>query len=64
MSDDYKHAREARNESKIVIEPQDQAEMKAEKPVGVNDENDYDRNTYTPEQMQKKIHAPEPVRTT
>ena len=26
--------------------------MRAEKPVsGVNDENDYDRNTYTPEQI-------------
>lgn len=75
MPNDYKQARQARkqqtgkddgNRSKIVIEP---AEPEIKRPAQPNwppkvtDENSYDRNTFTPEQMIQKNpnlggHAP------
>ncbi len=48
----------AKNESRIVVEGLDEparaeetAKPKQSWPVKVNDENTYDRNTYTPDQM-------------
>lgn len=61
MPNDYKLARQARkddgNRSRIVIEPAE-SEIKrppqSHWPPSVTDENTYDRNTYTPEQMIQK----------
>jgi hypothetical protein len=73
MPNDYKLARQARkddgNRSRIVIEP---AQPEVKRPVQPNwppkvtDENSYDRNTFTPEQMIQKtpgLGGKEPIKT-
>ena len=80
MPNSYKFARQARkqqagkddgNRSRIVIEPA-QPEPTVNRPVQPNwppkvtDENSYDRNTFTPEQMIQKtpsLGGKEPIKT-